>query len=353
MVDVFISYSRADEEKVRLLAQKIEAEGYEVWWDAELPPHKSYGEVIEEKVAACRAAIVVWSETAGQSEWVRAEADLARNAKKLIQTALGDIMPPLPFNQIQFADIGDWNGEDDHSGWRKVKASLLELCGEREAVAQGATAATPPPAPPSAPPAPPEPEPTSGPPPGSLEYHRAKSGSTPKWPIFAGLGVGAVGLLGAGALLLDTGGDDFDDYGEEIDTTALADMPTVDAEPTPSETSTPTPQPTASTAPATPSFTSGPQSFSGSLNLGQSQSFNVGLNAGTSYMLVAECDMDCSDIDMWIYDENGNLIDEDVLDDDVPVLEVTPIRSAEFSVRIEMFACSVEPCGFQIAVQPM
>lgn len=352
MVDVFISYSRADEAAVRRLAQKIESEGYEVWWDAELPPHKSYGEVIQEKVAQCKAAVVVWSDTAGQSEWVRAEADLARNAKKLIQTALGDIMPPLPFNQIQFANIGDWQGEDDHPGWRKVKASLAELCGEREPAAAAAAAsaipATPPPKAPPPQPAPPQPAATPvapqsamTPPPGSLEAHRS-SGSNA--PLFIGLGVGALGLVGGAVFLAAALGDDFED--EPVDPVALAD-------PVESGEAAPDLAPAGPAAPQSVTFPTGPQSFTGSLNVGQSQSYSVGLNAGTSYMIVGECDLDCSDIDMWLYDENGNLIDSDVLDDDVPVLEVTPVRSAEFQMRIEMFTCTVEPCGVQISVTPM
>ena len=132
VVDVFISYSRHDKAKVAQLAQKIEAAGYDVWWDAELPAHKSYGDVITEKIGEAKAAVVVWSGNAAESQWVRAEADVARNQKKLIQTSLGEVMPPLPFNQIQCADIGDWDGEDDHRGWRKIKASLENLCGERE-----------------------------------------------------------------------------------------------------------------------------------------------------------------------------------------------------------------------------
>ena len=129
MVDVFISYSRSNRERVRVLADAVKALGYVVWWDDELPPHKSYGDVITEKIAAARAAIVCWSADAAQSEWVRAEADLARNQKKLIQTSYDDVMPPMPFNQIQFASLADWKGQADHSGWRKVQASLSDLCG--------------------------------------------------------------------------------------------------------------------------------------------------------------------------------------------------------------------------------
>ena len=143
MVDVFISYSRDNQAVVRQLAEAVSREGYSVWWDDELPPHLSYGDVITEKIGSARAAIVVWSKSAAASEWVRAEADVARGQKKLIQTSIDDVMPPMPFNQIQFASIGDWRGEPDHPGWRKVKASLDALCGPRD------PAAAPPP-PPSA-----------------------------------------------------------------------------------------------------------------------------------------------------------------------------------------------------------
>jgi len=334
VVDVFISYSRHDKDAVAPLAEKVEAAGYDVWWDAELPPHKSYGDVITEKIGSAKAAIVVWSETAAASEWVRAEADVARNQKKLIQTALGDIIPPLPFNQIQFADIGDWRGEDDHSGWRKVMASLTELCGEREGGGVAA-AVTPSPAPAPSPPPAPEPNIEASPP--------------AKWPLFAGLGIGAAGMFGAWVML--AWGDNGTAYYEPV---ALAD-PVEQPEsmaPAPSPTqseSGPNPEPP---TPPPPSYPTTAQTFTGSLNASQSRSFTIGLNANTSYMIVAECDLDCSDIDMWLYDQSGALVDEDVLDDDFPVLEVTPSLSGEYSLRIQMFTCSVDPCGFQIVASP-
>jgi hypothetical protein len=129
MVDVFISYSKTNEAVVRRLADAVKRLGYSVWWDDELPPHLSYSDVITDKIGSAKAAIVVWSEGAAASEWVRAEADVARAQKKLIQTSIDGRMPPMPFNQIQFAAIGDWQGEEDHPGWTKVKASLAALCG--------------------------------------------------------------------------------------------------------------------------------------------------------------------------------------------------------------------------------
>ncbi|HTU12564.1 MAG TPA: toll/interleukin-1 receptor domain-containing protein [Allosphingosinicella sp.] len=141
MVDVFISYSRANRDMVRRIAEAIGALGYVVWWDEELPAHLTYGDVITEKIGEAKATLVVWSVESAASEWVRAEADLARNQKKLIQTAIDDCAPPLPFNQIQYAAIGDWTGEADHAGWRKAKASLVALCGPAPAAAESPAAA--------------------------------------------------------------------------------------------------------------------------------------------------------------------------------------------------------------------
>lgn len=192
MVDVFISYSRADAEKAGMLARMIASEGYQVWWDADLPPHMSYGDVITTKITAAKAAVVVWSQSAVESEWVRAEADVARNQKKLIQTALSpDIALPLPFNQIQFADIGDWQGEADHRGWQKVRESLVALCGPRGAADEGEIVSEAPepqdPAPAPAPAPTPAPAPSPAPSSGNSGTNTA---------LIVGLGCGGLALLG-------------------------------------------------------------------------------------------------------------------------------------------------------------
>ena len=156
MVDVFISYARDNQDVVRKLAEAVKREGYGIWWDDALPPHLAYGDVIAEKVGQAKAAIVVWSAAAAASEWVRAEADMARNQKKLVQTSIDDRMPPMPFNQLHFVSLAGWDGGDDHPGWRKVKESLVALCGPPggEAAIPPAPAAAPPPAAPAPPPAP-------------------------------------------------------------------------------------------------------------------------------------------------------------------------------------------------------
>ena len=140
MADVFISSAQADGAAVRRLADAVRRLGYDVRWDEELPPP-----LAAERIGAAKAAILVWSESAAASRSVRAEADLARAQGKLVQASVDGRMPPMPFNQLQFAALADWRGEDDHQGWIKIKASLALLAGPREA------AAAPPPVAPAAP----------------------------------------------------------------------------------------------------------------------------------------------------------------------------------------------------------
>ncbi len=129
MPHVFISYARSDEPLGRLGADGLRDDGFEVWRDDELPAHRPYAEVIEERINGAKAVVVLWSAEAARSHWVRAEADSARNALTLVQASIDGTMPPLPFNQIQFADLKGWDGERSRAGWRKLVASVGGLAG--------------------------------------------------------------------------------------------------------------------------------------------------------------------------------------------------------------------------------
>jgi hypothetical protein len=93
-----------------------------------------------------------------------------------------------------------------------------------------------------------------------------------------------------------------------------------------------------------------PLELSGMLNHGYYRVHNVTLHEGVEYTFVGACDRDCSDLDLQLYDENGNLIDEDLLRDDVPIVSVTPEWTGRFYVKVIMAECSVNPCGYTIVV---
>ena len=127
---VFVSYARPDEPHAERVAAGLRAKGYEVWRDDELPAHRAFSEVIEERLRDATAVVVLWSDAAAKSQWVRAEADAARNSAKLIQAQLDRTLPPLPFNQIHCADLSGWDGSSATAGWRKLLTSIAALEGD-------------------------------------------------------------------------------------------------------------------------------------------------------------------------------------------------------------------------------
>src|SRR4029078_12833061 len=82
---------------------------------------------IEERLHSAKAVVVLWSTEAARSQWGRAEADIVREADTLVQVTIDATVPPLPFNQIQCADLKGWNGDTDAAGWRKVESSVALL----------------------------------------------------------------------------------------------------------------------------------------------------------------------------------------------------------------------------------
>jgi adenylate cyclase len=151
MSDVFISYARSTEAQARRIEEALQALGYGVWRDDQLPAHRAYSEVLDERLKAAKAVLVVWSPEAVKSEWVQSEADRARTDKKLVQLTLDGAALPMPFDRIQCADFTGWTGDPDAPGWRKVVASVAELVG-------GTAPMSPAPAPTSQPKAPPLPD---------------------------------------------------------------------------------------------------------------------------------------------------------------------------------------------------
>jgi TolB-like protein len=130
MADIFVSYARSTAAQAQAVADALRTEGYGVWIDEDLPAHRVYSEVIEERLRSAGAVVVVWSAEAAKSEWVQSEADAARAAHKLVQLTVDGAKLPMPFDRIQCADLAGWTGGVDSPGWRKVLASIRDLVGE-------------------------------------------------------------------------------------------------------------------------------------------------------------------------------------------------------------------------------
>ncbi|MBW0006905.1 MAG: toll/interleukin-1 receptor domain-containing protein [Sphingomonas sp.] len=131
MADIFLSYARADAGLAQRVARELSKRGWSVWFDRELPAHRAYSDVIATELEACSAVLVLWSKESAKSEWVRSEANRARELHKLVQARSEDVRVPMPFDQIQCADLISWRGANSSSGWGQVLRSIGALTEER------------------------------------------------------------------------------------------------------------------------------------------------------------------------------------------------------------------------------
>ena len=65
MVDVFVSYSSQDRERVRGLVGEIEAIGWSVWWDRKIDAGAAFDREIETAIDEANCVVVVWSKQLG------------------------------------------------------------------------------------------------------------------------------------------------------------------------------------------------------------------------------------------------------------------------------------------------
>ncbi|MGB3669184.1 MAG: hypothetical protein WA984_03675 [Phormidesmis sp.] len=89
--------------------------------------------------------------------------------------------------------------------------------------------------------------------------------------------------------------------------------------------------------------------FIGSLGRGGNDNITLHLSQGVTYSLVGVCDEDCSDLDIVLYDDNGNIVASDLQPDDFPVVTVTPRWNAQFTINVRMVSCSIAPCRFGVS----
>jgi hypothetical protein len=86
------------------------------------------------------------------------------------------------------------------------------------------------------------------------------------------------------------------------------------------------------------------------LDEGRSDNYNLQLTAGKDYYLLGVCDNDCSDLDISLYNQNGQLIQEDTASDDKPLVLATPRANGRYQMRVTMASCSSEPCYYSVGV---
>jgi chromosome segregation ATPase len=124
MTDIFFSYSSADRERVRPIRDALVEQGFEVFWDQEVPAGKDWDTWIRQHLATSKCAMVFWSATSVSSDNVRHEATVAKQQSKLVSVLLEPLTAqqfPMGLYVQQAANLSNWNGDRGHEEWCKLR----------------------------------------------------------------------------------------------------------------------------------------------------------------------------------------------------------------------------------------
>jgi adenylate cyclase len=117
VADIFLSYSRDNQDIARRFAEAFERDGLSVWWDATLRSGEAYDEVTEKALRDAKAVVVLWSKKSVVSRWVRAEATLASRNKTLLPAMIEPCERPIMFELTQTAELAHWQGDVTDRAW--------------------------------------------------------------------------------------------------------------------------------------------------------------------------------------------------------------------------------------------
>jgi len=140
MTDIYIAYAREDRERIRPLAEMLQFEGWDVWWDPSEPSLDSSA-ALDQKLGTAGAILVVWSGYSRGSEHVRSEAATGLYKNKLIQARIDTASPPRPFDQVEVVNLAGWRGEREDPEWRRVVQSIRLYAGQPNGARQQQPAA--------------------------------------------------------------------------------------------------------------------------------------------------------------------------------------------------------------------
>lgn len=184
MPDVFVSYSREDKEKVRIIAEELQRAGLKVWWDPHIKTGAGFREEITQNLAAARVVVVIWSRTSVASRFVCDEADEGAQYDRLYPALIDLVDIPLGFRQIQTHDLTRWHGSRTDRSLKEFIGTVVE--GAKSNAPRGpapAPAPSPAPAPPPDRPAEPATQPMRKPAPPPKRQTRPASGPKRRYTV--------------------------------------------------------------------------------------------------------------------------------------------------------------------------
>lgn len=80
------------------------------------------------------------------------------------------------------------------------------------------------------------------------------------------------------------------------------------------------------------------------LDEGQTARIELDVPAGTSVQVMGDCDEDCIDLDLGIYNASGKLLGEDRLDDFYPIVTFVSESEGRIELELDLVDCAAAYC---------
>jgi hypothetical protein len=129
MTDIFLSYAKEDRERARNLATALEAAGWSVWWDRNIPVGQAFDQAIENALDSAKCVVVLWSKHSISSEWVKNEAASAAERGMLVPALIDDVRTPLEFRRKQTANLIGWEQDPSYPGFQALCGGITATAG--------------------------------------------------------------------------------------------------------------------------------------------------------------------------------------------------------------------------------
>jgi len=111
--NVFLAYSRKDQETAQQLIAALDHHDISVWWDVDsIPIGVDWEEYLYDQVSTVQCVVVLWSRASVKSKWVSYEAKLAARRNILLPVFIEEVQVPIDFSCYQAADLSHWDGAE-------------------------------------------------------------------------------------------------------------------------------------------------------------------------------------------------------------------------------------------------
>lgn len=137
MVDVFISYRRAQRSRAELIREKLEALGLEVFFDIQgIDGGADFPNVIDHNLRDAKVILACWSELYFERrpapDWCMIECRFGLRKGTLVPVAIERFesdSPPVDLHSVNYFDLSDWRCADDHEDWIRTLSALSRHLG--------------------------------------------------------------------------------------------------------------------------------------------------------------------------------------------------------------------------------